>query len=422
MTLLFDIIFMIYALVSLPFVVLQGKLHEGFGIRFGEIPEDIKRFLSNTKNIWVHAVSVGEVVAIDTIIQELKKEYPSYYIVVTVTTKTGYFLASKKYIGDKMIKVLWSPVDLSFVVKKFIEVIHPVFYVVAETEIWPNLFKKLFDQRIPIFLLNGRISDAAYPFYQSVRFILKETLEQVTFFCMQSTIDAERMISLGAPAHKVVTCGNIKFDAMIAQSHSQKKDFGLEDDSFVLVAGSTHQGEEDEFLSIYQALRAQRPSLRLILAPRHPERARKIFSLVHHYGLTPVLFSLGVPKTLQPHEVLIIDVIGKLIDVYSLADLVFVGKSLTQKGGHNIIEPAVFSKPVLIGPYMDNFKDITNIFLKKHAVCQVKNDKELLNKVKMFIDNSFERETLGRWAKGVVEENKGASKRMIQYIQANIKC
>jgi len=364
-------------------------------------------------------VSVGEVVAVEGIIKGLKLAYPACRIVLTVTTRSGHELALKKY--KDAAEVLWSPLDLSGVVQTFVQAIKPVFYVAAETELWPNLFAALAKGNIPVFVLNGRISDAAYPKYRLVRKIFQSLLHQVSFFCMQSPLDAERIIGLGAPKERVVCSGNVKFDNVFDARAVTPSFFGLKDEEMVFVAGSTHPGEEAVMLTVYKALCSEFPLLRLVLVPRHPERAKEVADIVKTSGYLPVFLSARGCHLIKEGEVLVVDVIGQMMPLYSVATVVFVGKSLTCKGGHNIIEPAVFAKPIVIGPHMDNFKDITAVFIENKALIQVADASMLCATVKDLLGDPLKRMDMGKRAKMVVEQHRGATQRMLTVITERVR-
>lgn len=414
MQIFFDILFSMYVVLYFPVLVLRGKWHNGFAVRFGKIPADVCQRLRLSKNIWVHAVSVGEVVAVEGVIKGLMSAYPGYRIVLTVTTKTGHALAIKKY--EQTADVLWSPLDLSWVVGTFVRVIDPVFYVVAETELWPNLFTRLAKNKVPLFVLNGRISDAAYPKYRWARWFFRLLLRRVTFFCMQSPLDARRIVALGAPEERVVSSGNVKFDNVFDAVSVAPSLFGYRNEDVIFVAGSTHPGEEKVMLDAYKELRLQFPLLRLVLAPRHPERATPIAEEVRAKGFSSVFLSKRGNSLMGRNDVLVVDEIGQMMPLYSVATVVFVGKSLTRRGGHNIIEPAVFAKPIIIGPYMDNFKDITSIFLENKALVQISDAGMMQKTLSVLLADPARRMDIGNRARVVVEQNRGAAERMIKVI------
>ncbi|MBF0619804.1 MAG: hypothetical protein HQL19_06515, partial [Candidatus Omnitrophica bacterium] len=297
----------------------------------------------------------------------------------------------------------------------FVAAVKPVVYIAAETELWPNLFARLSREGVPILVVNGRISDEAFPKYRMVKGLLRRTLRSVRMFCMQSATDAERVLALGVDSKCVKMAGNIKFDNAPEARGMLARDIGFEDKDVILVGGSTHPGEEEILLDVFLGLRQAYPDLRLILAPRHPERAKAVAKAVRAVGLAPRMFSGGNSR-LTEQDVLIVDTIGHLLTLYSVATIVFVGKSLTVKGGHNIIEPAVFARPVIIGPHTENFKDITQVFLKQHAVIQVKDAVGLKDAVQGFLRDKKACLDIGARARAVVRSHQGATVRTMDII------
>ncbi|MBF0122315.1 MAG: 3-deoxy-D-manno-octulosonic acid transferase [Candidatus Omnitrophica bacterium] len=413
MAIFFDILYLFYAILYFPFLILRGKWHGGFKERVGFFSSRLKKDFAERQNIWIHAVSVGEVVAIEGVLRRLQAVYPDKRIVLSVTTKAGYALAQTKY--PHGIILLRSPLDFSFTARVFVKTIRPMIYIAAETELWPNLFRQLESDRVSIMVINGRISDESYPRYRLAKMILQGTLRRVRIFCMQSDLDAQRIIALGVLKERVRTVGNIKFDNAPHFPAPVMKDLGFSDKELIFVGGSTHPGEEDILLDIFLSLRGQCPALRLVLAPRHPERSLSIADAVREKLLIPVLFSKR-KDALKKDEVLILDTIGHLLGFYSIATIVFVGKSLTVKGGHNIIEPALFCKPILIGPHMQNFRDVTRAFITDGAVRQVEDAKALHEAVAELLEKPALREDLGRKASVVVGKNCGATERTLDCV------
>lgn len=413
MSILFDLLFLFYIVLYLPILVLRGKWHGGFAERFGFLPAEKRKVLLLRRNIWVHAVSVGEVVAIDGLIRRLQREYPDKGIVLSVTTKTGHALAQKKY--PQGLVILWAPLDLSLTVRAFVSAVDPVCYIAAETELWPNLFRQLDEKGVPVLVVNGRISDQAFPKYLWVKGLLKGTLRRVKLFCMQSMLDQERILALGARPESVRMVGNIKFDQVSSPAVSGGC-AALTAEHQVLLAASTHPGEEDLLINAFLRFRSRYPRLRLVLAPRHPERAPAVARLVQKVGLQTVFFSKG-PSPLASDEVLIVDTIGHLAGLYSAATVVVMGKSFTAQGGHNVIEPAVWGKAILVGPYMQNFRDITRAFLAEGAIVQSANPASLEQKVDELLADPQECRVLGDRAISVVERNRGATDRTMALIR-----
>jgi 3-deoxy-D-manno-octulosonic-acid transferase len=413
MRFIYDFAYAIYIVLYLPSLILLGKWHSGFRERFGLLAPESMKALGRARNIWVHAVSVGEAAAVEGIISGLRRQHPGYQIVLTVTTLTGYSFARQKYADVAL--VLWSPLDLSLVVDTFVRAIQPVIYVVAETELWPNLFERLSRDRIPIVIVNGRVSDRSFPRYMLARNLLRNTVRAVKIFGMQSRLDADRVIEMKADPNTVHVTGNVKFDNVPEGTAAVPGEYGLDSAHRVILGGSTHPGEEDILLTIFRSLRGTDPALRLVLVPRHPERAPSIAETVRKAGFIPVLLSRN-RGVIRQEEVLIVDTIGHLVAIYSLARVVFVGKSLTVKGGHNIIEPALFGKPIVIGPHMQNFRDIAQAFLNDNAVIQVADGVALKAAIgKLLAEPDTSRE-LGDRAGMVVSRHRGATARILDLI------
>ncbi len=407
MALLYDFLFILFSLLYVPYLLLKRKWHKDFGTRFGFLSAQ-KLGLVGKKRIWIHAVSVGEVMVVSNLLKKMRTRYSDHQIVISVVTQTGFELAKTKLEGDE--RVIYAPLDLSFAVRQYLDLLQPSIYLNAETEIWPNLLTELHKRSIPIVQVNGRISDKALKGYKFLKCLLRPVLACVDCFCMQSESDASRIKELGALEEKVFVVGNMKFDDVVGESRHELSHAMLRDSNMVLVAGSTHPGEEEILLDIVCALKAQISPLVLVLAPRHPDRAGEIMSLCERKGFSAVKFS-QVSKAFVAPAVVVVDTIGHLRSFYALADVVFLGKSLTVQGGHNIIEPAYYGKPIVVGPFMQNFRDITKLFLDHDALVQVK-DKVHLQEViaKLFNDQGL-RQKLGANAQAVIKANKGATEK-----------
>jgi len=404
MFILYDCVFLLYALLYLPYLLLTKRGYAGFGMRFGLFTPLLKDQLRVKANIWVHAVSVGEVMLLDGFIDQLRKKYPAYQIVATVTTKTGYELACQRLKGKAL--VIPSPIDFSFAAGTFVSLIDPKMYIAVETEIWPNLYRKLFLKKIPLVVINGRISDNSFGRYKAIRFLLKGVLNQVSVWCMQSQQDAQRIMALGAQSSRVKVTGNIKFDEYSLSSDLSSLNLTNNKDERWWVAGSTHPGEEEIVLDVYEKIVKDDPPWRLVIAPRHIERASKIKEFIIGRGLK---------------DVIVIDTIGQLRSLYSQASLVFVGKSLCVGGGHNIIEPALYGKAIVIGPKTGNFKDIVACFKQGNAIVQVEDAHSFEMAVKELCADPSKREILGKAAKAVIAANQGATKRSLEHLSEFLK-
>ncbi len=415
-----DLLYYIYFCVYLPVLLARGKWHRGFGQRFGFFSLELEAALSAGENIWVHAVSVGEVSLLDGIIKGLKAKYPGSRIVLSVTTTTGHELALKRY--GTAVRVIWSPLDLSWVVKIFVRTIRPKAYIVAETELWPNLFSCLAGQGVPIVIVNGRISDEAYPRYRMARWFLRTTVLQASCLCVQSKLDAERFIALGADPRRVSIVGNLKFDIVLPGSVmsglEERRLFGLQGAQQIFVAASTHPGEEQAVCEAFALLKPAFPELRLVIVPRHPRRAGEVEGVVGRCRMQGVLLTALKGALLGKNDVLIVDAVGHLIDLYRIADIVFIGKSLglPRRGGQNPIEPAAFGKPVVVGPHMENFRDVMRAFREAGAVVEIARADQLAGAVKDVLSQPQRRAGLGARARAVVDQNRGAAERTLNAI------
>ncbi|MDD5432716.1 MAG: 3-deoxy-D-manno-octulosonic acid transferase [Candidatus Omnitrophica bacterium] len=418
MFIIYDLISLIFVIFFLPFYLLKGKFHKGFSRRFGILPKS----LNLDRPIWVHAVSVGEAIAVRGLVEGLRKNYPGKKIVFSTVTATGNKIAQEIIRQGDLLTYL--PLDFSFIIKSVVERINPSVFIVAETEIWPNLFTCLHKKNIPIITINGRISDKSFKKYRAIKYLLKPILNKITLICAQTKNDAKRFAELGARKEKIMVSGNLKFDAINSLSHGKKDveiklKLGLKEDDKLFVCGSTHPQEEEQIIGVYKNLLHDFPNLKLLIAPRHPNRAEEVGKLVSKSGLRSVLFSKEVfPEcSCVAKPVFILDIIGRLLEFYALADIVFVGGSLVKKGGHNILEPAIFGKPIIFGAHMFNFRDIKDLFLDNKAAVLV-NDPQELNVIvkKLLKDNAFANE-LGIKAKSLVLENQGATARTLELIK-----
>jgi 3-deoxy-D-manno-octulosonic-acid transferase len=404
MFLVYDLIFLLYALIYLPYLLFTRRWYAGFEMRFGLFSPQVKKQIKARANIWVHAVSVGEVMATEGFIDRLSKSYPGYQLIVSVTTKTGYELACQRLKGKAL--VIASPIDLSFVAGRFVSLIDPKMYIAVETEIWPNLFRSLYHQKIPLAVINGRISDASWGRYKAISFLLKGILNQVSVWCMQSQKDADRIMELGARPSRVFMTGNVKFDALPGPSDLSVSDLFSDQDELWWVAGSTHPGEEEIVLGVYSRIIQDDPKWRLVIVPRHVERAPQIKELIARRGLK---------------DIIVIDTIGQLGYLYSKASLVFVGKSLCVGGGQNIIEPAFYGKAIVIGPLVENFRDIVACFKESNAIVQAQDPGSFEIAVRDLCADASKRETLGAAARNVIAANQGATKRILEHLAGFLK-
>ena len=412
MFILYDFLFLIICLIYLPVYLFKHKFHSGFGARLGKLPKD----LDLGRPIWVHAVSVGEAMSVKELVTELWRESPILRFVISTVTPTGNKIA--RSFARQQDFVTFLPFDLSFIVNRVIRRIKPKVFVIVETEIWPNLIRCLFKNKIPIIVVNCRISDSSLDGYKAFKFIFKPLLNKINLFCCQSKQDARRLESIGADKEKIRVTGNMKFDLKVAAASFGDSVLKLDDNEELLVAGSTHPGEEEIILRIYKELLKKHPELRLLIAPRKPERAKEVAIIARECGFDYQLISeMGIQKVQSP-IVFILDTIGKLVSFYAIADIVFMGGTLIKKGGHNIIEPAALGKPILYGPNMSNFRDISGLFIENNCAIMAHDQKELKDRISFLLDNPQSAASLGKRAQALVIANRGATHRNIECIKS----
>lgn len=405
---LYDILYFLGFVLYLPVLLVRGKLHGGFKQRFAIFGEELRYQFSQKPNIWFHAVSVGEVLAILGLVESIRVAHPNHQIVISTVTPTGYNLARKRFKKEDLI--IFAPLDLGWVVRRFVKAIRPDIFIIAETEIWPNLLTALAKVDTPLVMVNGRISDRSFYQYRKFRFLFHDVLKVFRAFCMQSVRDADRIIALGALPKNVSVLGSMKFDDVSLSEKLTLARLGFDNDSLVWVSGSTHPGEEKIVLDVFKKLKAKFPSLVLVIAPRHIERAKEVLALVRESGLEGASFSTINPQNNNSDAVVVVDTIGHLKAFYGLATVVFVGKSLTGQGGQNIIEPAFFGKPIVIGPNMQNFEDIVEIFTQERAIVQIQEAGQLEGALNKLLSSKDLRDSLGQRALLAINKNQGATK------------
>jgi 3-deoxy-D-manno-octulosonic-acid transferase len=416
MVFLYDLIFFLIFLFFLPVYLVKGKLHSGFLCRLGIMPKGI---VFNSP-IWIHTVSVGEAMAVKEFVSGLRGRYPGVQMVFSTVTPTGNQVA--RSFAQPQDAVIYLPFDFSLVVRSVLRRMRPRLFLAAETEFWPNLLSALRAYGVPAAVINGRISDRSLRGYARLKVLFAPLLRKIGFFCVQTEKDAERLVSLGVENDRIKVTGNLKFDAGISSVSAAAADacrltLGLGEEERLLVAGSTHEGEEELVLRAYEMTAAGRRHVRLLLAPRHPRRAAEVAALLRARGLHPVMVS-GLEKgggdgRADSEAVFILDSVGRLFDYYGAAYAVFVGGSLVPRGGHNIIEPASWSKPVLCGPYTFNFREIISIFSRDDACINVGGTGQLAQAWAELLDHPGRAAEAGRKARGVIDRHRGAGLRTL---------
>ena len=412
----YNTLLILLTLVLSPFVLivlmLRKKYRCGFMEKFGFYKENSSLKELQRRPIWIHAVSVGEVMATTPLVKIIKKTYPDIPIILSTVTETGNFTAQHN--TKNIDQVIYFPFDYNFIVKKVISKINPLFFVTLETEIWPNFSRELHLQNIPFMVISGRISSESFKSYSFFSCFFKKVLSNIDCFCMQTKTDADRIIHIGASSEKVVVTGNIKFDLQIPGITTEERikvrnNLHITDNLKILIAGSTHRGEEEIIIKVFTALKKKINNLILILAPRHPERFDEVEDLLK-YSKIPYLRKTALSKTPKEkqHHIILLDTIGELAKSYSIADIVFIGGSLVPVGGHNVLEPAVFSKPVIFGKHMDNFREVVDLLQKKKGAIQVNNAEEFIEQSLLLLNNKELCNQIGETSFQVIKENSGA--------------
>ena len=417
MRLLYDIVFLVFGILYLPYLFVKGKMHSGFFQKFGILPEEI---ICCRRPVWIHGVSVGEAQLAVRLASKIKEKYNDVPVMVSTTTRTGNDMVRRISKGE-VDGVFYYPFDLSIIVRRVVRLIDPCLYVMIETELWPNLLTELRSKNIPVALVNGRISENSFKNYRKIRSVMKRIFLSIDSFCMQSSRDAERIKSIGASSDKVSVTGNMKFDPAVVSSGScrfTKEALGFGSGDMVLVAGSTHYPEEEFVMDAFRKLKVSYLGLRLVLAPRHIERTEALISDIAGSGVKYKKISdiLSEKDKAPGADIVFVDTIGHLRDLYSVASVVFIGGSLIKKGGQNPIEAAVWGKPVVFGPYMSNFHEVANIFLEAGAAVCVKSREELTDELGRLLGDLSEREDMSLKALKVIEMNSGAMEKTVEEI------
>ena len=388
------------------------------GIYSGEIRRSLGQF---DRPIWIHLVSVGEVLAAQTLIQELRRRVPEKNWVITTVTPTGQEVAQRLIRGPQD-QLLYLPWDLGFFVRRCLRSIRPSLFLVFETEMWPTLFRGLALQGVPIVIVNGRISPTAYRRYLLARPFMERILDQVSLILAQSPQDARRFAAIGAPQDRIAVTGNVKWDVNPeagSNGHEPaqlRQALQLDPGNILWTAGSTHPGEERLILQIYGRLKARYPALRLLIAPRHPERIPSIEQEILRVGSRALRRTAIGKEPIQGDHVFLLDTLGELNRFYQVSDLVFVGGSLVPHGGHNLVEPALFSKPILTGPHLANFHTMAESLAQAGGLAIVQSAEELEKSLSSLIVNPAARAELGARAHRAIRQHQGATARTVELV------
>jgi 3-deoxy-D-manno-octulosonic-acid transferase len=406
--------------IAWPVLALMKKTRDGARERLGfyrtkAFPAD------GFPRIWLHGASAGDLLALSPMIDRFRAKFPGARVFVSTMTNTGALMARER-LSKKVDAVLFAPWDLYGATRRAVAEVRPDLLVLEYTEIWPNLIHAAREHGAKVVLTNGRFSASSLPRYRWLFRLVGNPLHEVDLFLMREHDEAERALKLGAAAHRVRVTGNTKFDALIPPTQSNEAQalgeaLGIEPDDRVWIAGSTHEGEEELLLDVYQQLLPTVPGLRLVIAPRYIDRATRIRSLVEHRGLKVSLRSQG---NAERDPVTILDSIGELSLAYRLATVVFVGGSFTSRGGQNILEPAAQGRPVLFGPHMENFRDSVGV-LQGRGGLQVKDADHLRRVLIELFSRPESLEALGALARQAVGQVSGASDRNVEAMAALVE-
>lgn len=402
--------------LAAPWWLLQmmrhSKYRAGLWQRLGFLPAHLRNVTQPV--IWVHAVSVGEVLAVGTLVRRLRECLPSHRIVVSTTTATGNQLARDRFGAEN---VFFFPLDFGFAIRPYMNALRPEMVVLAETEFWPNFLRGAARAGAKIAVVNARISDRSFPRYRGARRLLCRVLMPVAAFLAQSEEDGRRLKEIGAKSENVQVSGNLKFEVNALSELAIVGELrrALEKAGPVVVCGSTVEGEEPVVLAAFQEVLREFPSAVLLLAPRHKERFDAVADILRTSSLTTLRRSQWTGEQVIPGSVLLLDSLGELGAVYALADVAFVGGSLVPRGGHNILEPAQHAVPILVGPHTENFRDIINIFLRAKAV-EVVTPETLGQRIAELLRNDTARKNLGERAQQVVRSQSGATERTLRVL------
>jgi 3-deoxy-D-manno-octulosonic-acid transferase len=431
MPIIFDSIYLTASVLGAPYMLfkmLTSERHRsGLYQRFGIVSERT----SKKPGIWIHGASVGEIITAKSIVEKIDREFPEWETFISTTTNTGYSVAKQNFSGKP---VFYFPVDLSWITRKVLRRIRPSCIILIELEIWPNFLVSVYEENIPLIIVNGRISNKSFKAYRIISRIsgafYNSLTNKMNTYCARTELDAQRFRDLGISSEQVFVTGTMKYDNIPTHINENSKNeladlFRIKDNDLVLIGGSTHEGEEEILLRIFERLSKTYPNLRLIIAPRHIERIKDVSRLIEKMGFFPLLKTEIEESNYKwqnaKKEIILIDTVGDLGKIYSLSSFVFVGKSLVPSGGQNMMEPAGLGKPVIFGPHTFNFKEEVDLLLRNEAAKMIETEDELCEAIEFFIKNPEAAKEMGLRAQGVVSEKRGATEKNMDIIREILK-
>jgi 3-deoxy-D-manno-octulosonic-acid transferase len=423
---IYSLLFSVGFVIAAPYYLWRRRGTETFaGLRerFGVLPASLEQ--DRGGGIWIHAVSVGETLAVAGLATELRGRYPDRKIFLSHVTAAGREAGEKRL--PNLAGRFYLPFDWTWAVRRAFQKIRPSVLIIVETELWPNLLRAGRRSGCRTIVVNARLSDKSFPGYRLIRPFMRRVFDNVDRICPQTPADAERFLELGAPPERVVVAGNLKFDGRAPRLEEfwvkMREVFHAQSRRPVFVAASTMPGEEPLVLEAWNMIRKEYPQALMILAPRHPARFEHVAQLLLERGHSFIQRTAlpaggeGVNANFSSAEVLLLDTIGELAGVFALADAVFVGGSLVPAGGHNLLEPAYWGKPILFGPHMGNFREVAKLFLGAGAAIRVASAPELAHATLDLLRDAARADTMGLQARKLIEEQAGATKRILDQME-----
>ena len=436
MSTIFDAVYVTALTVSSPYLLPKNLFSNRFRTRLAQRLGRIGNREEKWPCVWIHCASVGEIITVKTLVNSLEKEFNNWDVVISTNTTTGQGVARKCFPGRN---IFYFPLDISWVVERSLDAIRPDCVILAELEIWPNFLMALARRHVPVALLNARISEKSMKWYRVLNKISRGFFESLTrkenVFCARTKADAARLEGIGIAGEQISVTGNMKYDNIVTSVPEDTKTrmlhlFGIKEEEKIFVCGSTHEGEEVIILRIFKRISSQYPNLRLVLAPRHIERCNDVVRLIESMGLTVMRKTLldkgflpvvaEAQGRMQNETIILIDTLGELQTIYSIADYVFVGRSLVPQGGQNMMEPAGLAKPVIVGPHTFNFHEEVPLLRNANAIMVVQDETSFFDSLTHLLEHRDEALEMGKRAQLVVEEQRGATERNLNVLRKTL--
>ena len=407
-------------ILASPMLLFKPKTRAGLKGKMGLLSDDLETKLSVYKNsIWIHAVSVGEFNGAFPFIEAIKNKFPNHPLIVSTTTEAGQVMAKQR--AGKIAQIIYFPFDLPWVVDRMLNLISPAAVVIFETELWPNFISSCHERGIPVVLLNARMSPRSFAGYKAIKQLIGPLLNKLTLIGAQTEAEAEHYKLLAGNIAPIKVFGNLKYDRppnVDGQKRDQlKKDLGIKEKELVLIAGSTHADEERTILDLYQKIKSKITNLKVIIAPRHPERFEEVAAIIKGFGYEAIRYSQS-ERFKNKNDIYLLDTIGVLADYYALASVAFVGGSLAKIGGHNLLEPYLYGVPVVCGPYLDKTKETATILSDKKALFIGENAQAIQDKIIDLLENETARKQMGKIGQTWLNNNRGAVEKSITAVSA----